>query len=421
MSVLERRPRGTGEADGDGQVFVGSLWMLGSTLAVSLGSFVFWLVAARMSDADVVGRSAGLFSAVFFLSYATSLGLPVAVGRHAATSDPLQTSRFRISVVATFVASALGATALVIIDPADLLVPVMSQGSIIGWLVLVGLAGGVAVSVLVDVRLMGHRRWRSVFVRSAAIAVVRIPPLLWAVDDSSGFWIFVVAAGGYAITAVPYLPALLGGGVREPLRWVDHAEAVRYSLVNYASQLAVQAPLFVTPLVVALVVSDEENATFYLSWGIMTVVYLGIHLLGRTLLVEGSRTQLQVMAQARTTLALGLAVAVPATVLSVPAAPVAERIYGPEHGDMSAMLPLLMLGTIPWVVTRTALAVARVTDDSRTNLLVAGFSAFTVLVGVAVGGAMGDAVGASTGWAIGSVAALGATGPVLWAQLRRPA
>lgn len=416
-STLLRQFRGHPTAGSD-QVLVGSVWMLASTIAVSLGSFVFWLVAARMSDADVVGRSAGLFSAVFFLSYATSLGLPVAIARYAATDDPVDTLRFRWALQATIAAAAVGATVFVLIDPSDLLDPVRRRGAVVGWLVVATLAVGVAVSVIVDVRLMGHRRWRDVFVRSTAIGVIRIPPLLWAVDDDSGFWVFVIAAGGYAVTALPYVPGLLRGAAARGFDRAADAEAVLYAGINYVSQLAVQAPFFVTPLVVALTVGDEDNATFYLSWGIMSVVYLGIHLLGRTLLVEGSRTRADIERQARSTLILGLAVAVPAFVLSFPAGPIAERIYGGEHDQMSSMLPLLFLGTIPWVITRTALAVARARADTAQTLSVALWSAVTVVAGVAIGGLIDDSVTASVGWVVGSVAALTVSLPTLVRQLR---
>ncbi len=393
--------------------------MLASTLSVSLGSFVFWLVAARLSDADVVGRAAGLFSAVFFLSYATSLGLPVAVARFAATRQPIDTTRFRLALAATTMASLVGATVFVLVDPADLLEPVSRHGAVVGWVVMSSISVGVAISVLVDVRLMGHRRWRDVFVRSTAIGLVRLPPLLLAVGDSSGFWVFVVAAGGYAVTALPYLPGLVRGGAPGAWHRTDHREAIRYAGVNYLSQLAVQAPFFVTPLVVALSVGDDENATFYLSWGVMSVVYLGIHLLGRTLLVEGSREHADAARQARSTLLLGFAVAIPAVAAALLLGPLIERLYGAGHDEMSTMLPLLMLGTVPWVVTRTALALARAAADTARTLSVAGWSAATVVAGVALGGAIGDGVTAAVGWLVGSTAALAVSAPTLYRQLHR--
>jgi len=419
MAILTRR-RGAHQRieTGRDQVLVGSIWMVLATGAVSLGSFVFWLIAARMADADVVGRSAGLFSAVFFVSYATSLGLPIAVGRYAASSDPLDTLRFRVALVATAAASAIGVTIFFLVDPRDLLEPVTSRGPLLGWFILCVLSVGVAISVLVDVRLMGHRRWRDVFVRSTVIALIRLPPLLFAVRDDSGFWVFVTAAGGYAVTALPYLPRLVVGAATGPVRWRDHMDAIRFAGVNYVSQLAIQAPLFVTPVVVALVVSDQENATFYLSWGMMSVVYVAIHLLGRTLLVEGSKHRAEIVPQARTTLLLGLGLAVPAAALSVPLSPIFERIYGAEHADISAMLPLLLLGTVPWAVTRTSLAVARTRGATRQTLAVSCWSALTVLTGVTIGGVVGDAATASLGWALGSFCALFVTGPVMWAQLR---
>src|SRR5262249_51948124 len=61
----------------------GSMWLLAGTLAVSLGSFVFWLLVARNVDSSDVGRATALFSATTFVCYLISLGLPVAISRHA--------------------------------------------------------------------------------------------------------------------------------------------------------------------------------------------------------------------------------------------------------------------------------------------------------------------------------------------------
>ncbi len=419
MSSAHAMKRMRSRVASDDQVVIGSFWMLASTVAVSAGSFLFWLIAARSADTDTIGRATGLFSVVFFLSYATNLGLPIAISRFGSSSDDLAAQRFRLAFEASIVSSAMGAAIFLLADPRTLLAPVFQRGSLSGWLVVIALTVGIAVSILVDVRLMGLRRWKSVFARSSAIAIVRIPPLLWAVSDDSGFWIFVVAVGGYAVTALPYVPLVLRGGGHPDRSWQAHGYVVTYSAVNYVSQLAVQAPLFVTPLVVALSVESADNATFYLSWGIMTVVYLGIHLLGRTLLVEGSRAGAALDVQSYRVLAIALAVAIGATIVSLPAGPLIEAMYGNQHDEMSTLLPLLMAGTIPWALTRTCLAIARSRAATRENLVVAAWSAVTALSGVALGGLAGGAVGSAAGWAVGCAASLLVAVPVLFRQLGR--
>jgi O-antigen/teichoic acid export membrane protein len=393
--------------------------MLLATGAVSVGSFVFWLIAARTADTELIGAATELFTAIFFISYATSLGLPPAVARFAAGPDRRETRRFGIALVATTVASAVGSTLFFLVDPAGILDPLTSGGVFGGWAAFTILSAGLAVSVLVDVRLMGHRRWQSVFVRSAAIGIIRLPPLVWALSLDSAAAVFWIAAGGYAVTALPYLPGLMRGAEHGPLRWIDHERAVRFAGVNYAAELAVQAPFWVTPLIVALEIDSDSYATFYLSWGIMSVVYMSIHLLGRTLLVEGRRSGADPVRQARTTMAIALTISIAATAGSLITGPLIALMYGSDHDRIATLLPLLMAGTIPWAITRTSLALARVQASTTQTLLLATATATTVVVGAALGGWLHDATGAAVGWIIGSCAALIVSVPTLRSQLRQ--
>jgi len=401
-----------GRGLGTNHVAAGSFWMLAATASVSIGSFFFWLIASRQTDADVVGRASGLFSAVFFLAFASNLGLPTAVARYGATNDPLHVQRFRAALVATVVMAVIVATIFYVLDPNDLLNPVRSRGTIQGWFILSSLAAGAGVSVLVDTRLTGLRRWTDVFWRSTAISVVRLPLIVPALKDETGFWLFAVAASVYALTSLPYLPSLVRGTATT---WdgAAHLEALRYSAVNYIGQIAAQAPLFATPLLVALTVDDSANATFYLAWGMMTVVYLAVHLLGRTLLVEASKREGSLRKQVMTSLLVGTAVTVPALVLSVPAGPILVFLYGEQHAQISEMLPLLMLGTVPWVLTRTTLAVARALDQTIQTLLVAIWSSVAVMSAVVIAAAVGGARTAALGWAIGCFASIPVALPVL--------
>jgi hypothetical protein len=66
-----------------------SYLMLGST-AVSAGTgLLFWLLAARVTDAGTVGLGAALIAAVSFLSYLTSMALPYGILRFARATTQL--------------------------------------------------------------------------------------------------------------------------------------------------------------------------------------------------------------------------------------------------------------------------------------------------------------------------------------------
>ncbi len=158
------------------------------------------------------------------------------------------------------------------------------------WLVVFLLVAGQSISVLVDVRLMALRRWSLVFWRSLLIAVLRLPFLLWVPDTGAALYVYVVACGRLRDhrCRVPRAPGAPGWLRLRPLP-ADARHALRFAGVNYLGQLAVQAPFFAVPFVVLVQVDAVENASFYLSWGVMSVVYISVQMIGQALLVEGGR------------------------------------------------------------------------------------------------------------------------------------
>ena len=141
-----------------------------------------------------------------------------------------------------------------------------------------------------------------------------------------------------------------------------------------------QAPFFAVPFVVLVHVNAVENARFYLSWGVMAVVYVSIQMIGQALLVEGGRGGADHRRQAAVAMGVGLAVAASATVLSLGLGPLLAGLYGPDYGPVATLLPLLMAGTIPFAVTMTMLTTARIREHSHSTIAVAVAFAVAVLV-----------------------------------------
>jgi O-antigen/teichoic acid export membrane protein len=381
----------------------GSIWLLAATLVVSLGSFLFWLLVTQRAPAEDVGRAAALFSASLFVCYLTSLGLPVAVSRYAPDRSQGSATLFAWSLVLTIGSSLVGVLAFAAFAPESIRDALGSSRPGLAWLAVLLLVAGISISILVDIRLMALRRWPTVFLRSLLIAVLRLPFVLWVPDAGSAFYVYVVAAGGFALTGLAFLWLLVrqDGFRLRPLPTVA-GRAARFAGVNYLGQLAVQAPLFAVPFVVLVQVAAVENARFYLSWGVMSVVYIGVTMIGQALLVEGGRGGADDRRQGTVALGAGLAVATSATILSLGLGPLLAVMYGPSYGPVSTLLPILVAGTIPFAVTTTVLTMARIREHSSATIAVAIAFAGAVLVPTVLLTASHGILGAAWGWALGN-------------------
>ena len=384
----------------------GSAWLLAATLTVSLGSFAFWLVAARRVPADDVGRAAALFSVSLFICYLTSLGLPVAVSRYAPDRSQGSATLFAWSLLLRLASSLAGVAVFFALAPDSVWDSLAAWRPGLAWLTVFLLVAGQSISELVDVRLMVLRRWPLVFLRSLLIAVIRLPFLLWVPAGGAGFYVYVVAMGGFAITGVVFLAFLAQPGWLRFRPLPDRAKrAMRFAGVNYLGQIAVQAPYFVVPVVVLVQVDAVDNARFYLSWGAMSVIYVSIQMVAQAFLVEGGRGGSDPRHQAALSLRAGLAMATAATVLSLGAGPFLAGLYGPAYGPVGTLLPLLVAGTIPFALTMTLLTLARIREHSDLTIAVALGFAIAVLVPTVLLTASDGALGAAAGWTLGNAMA----------------
>jgi O-antigen/teichoic acid export membrane protein len=347
-----------------------------------------------------------LFSASMFICYLKSVGLPVAVSRYASDRTESSATLFAWALLLTAASSLLAVAVFVALAPDSIREGLATWRPSFAWLVVFLLVAGQSISELVDVRLMVLRRWSLVFWRSSLIAVLRLPFLFWVPDTGAAFYVYVVALGGFALTGVAFLVPLAH---RDRLRLrplpTRARRAAQFAGVNYLGLLAVQAPFFAVPFVVLAQVSAVENARFYLSWGVMSVVYISVQMVGQALLVEGGRGGADHRRQAAVALGAGLAIATAATVMSLGLGPLLADLYGSAYAPVATLLPILVAGTIPFAVTTTVLTTARIREHSSLTIAVAAAFAIAVLVPTLLFTASDGALGAAWGWTIGNAIA----------------
>ncbi len=383
-------------------VRLGSVWMLAGAAVLAGGSFIFWAIAARLVEPDSLGAAASLFSSSFFLAYITSLGLPIVVTRMAPDRSAESAWVTRAALSLTVASSVLSAFLFVLVAPIAIVEPIGGR-SIASAALMAGVVASVSFSTIVDARLTVWLMWRTYFWRLAAVTVLRLGSLVFVTASGAGGGLFVAAVWAFGLSSLVFLPLVTGGDAR-PQRPTPETlrRLVVFGSTSYASQLAVQAPLFATPFIVALMVDSEGFGIYYLAWGITSVVLVFVQVIGQALLAESSSRGIAPQ-KTITALSIGLGIVIVAALLSfVAGGGISAALFGSEFRSVGRLLTPLLVGCAPAVAAVMAVTEARLVHSIRATFMASIPYALFTLAGVGIGAGLDGVDGAARGWAVGA-------------------
>ena len=370
-------------ASGHRHLLTGSVALVLTAGVQALSGALFWLIAARVDEQTDVGHATALFTSVLFVAFVAGLGQPVAAARYAAgrTRDDHVLFAWGAGLT-TIAASVFGVVYLLVVSP-----PAVDElrhwHGAAGPALFVLLCAGTALSLLLDVRLMTQRRWGLVLARASVVGAARFPLLMLPIDRDRAVWLLAVAALPTAISGLlgtAWLPKVTGQrhvlGPRPPTA----AAWARYSLVNWASTLSYQAPQFAMPVIVLVNVSADENASFYVAWGVAAVACYVPTAIGQALLAEGGRDGAKVRSQVRLAVVVAGGLMVVGAAIATLGRELVVTLYGDEYRNASEILPALVIAAIPWAVTSVYLTEARVRHRSGATVLITAVLSVAILV-----------------------------------------
>jgi O-antigen/teichoic acid export membrane protein len=167
-------------------------------------------------------------------------------------------------------------------------------------------------------------------------------------------------------------------------------------------------------------VSAEENASFYVAWGVAAVACYVPMAIGQALLAEGGRDGAQVRAQVRLAIVVAGGLMVIGAAIATLGRDLIVTLYGDDYQAAADILPALVVAAIPWAVTSVYLTEARVRHRSAATVLITLVLSTAILVPALVLVPEEGIDGAATAFLFGNiVAALVAFGTHL--QIRRTA
>ena len=420
-AALRNRFRAQTTGQGHRHLLTGSTVLVAGAAVQGLGGMAFSLVVARWGVHEQLGgptktdfgNASALFTSVLFVTYLAGLGLPVALARYSADKSKDSHVVFAWGVVATAVASVVASGLFLwLVHPKA--ARVLSQWQP-GWgpVLFTLIVMGSAFSLIVDVRCMTMRRWNLVLVRILVVGVAKVALLPIARGPHHrAILLFVFLGAPVAVSGfigVLLVNRITDGRHRLGPRPATARAALRYSVINYVSTLAYQAPYFALPLIVLIHVPANINSSFYVAWGIVAIAFYVPSAIGQALLAEGGKDGAHVRSQVR--LAMWLAVGLMAVGAAVTFAGKGVFIaaFGHDYADAAHILPLMMLAGVPWAISSLYLTEARVLHRHVATVLITATLTAAIIVPALIlvpGHGKGHGLdGASTAWFAGNVVA----------------
>ncbi|MBW7882652.1 MAG: phosphotransferase [Caldilineaceae bacterium] len=338
-----------------------------SSAVTSTLGLLYWMLAARIYPADVVGLNSAVISVMVFLSNVAQLSLMNVLNRflpNAGQSTPrMVLAAYVVSGTTATLAGTIFLLGIGLWSPSlrflagDPALALWFVSSIIAW----------CIFVLQDSTLVGLRQATWVPVENTIFAVVKLALLValaqalpqYGVFASWTIAVFVLLAPTNLLIFRHLIPRHVRA-TRARAEAVHLPAVVRYIAGDYFSYLVWMATTNLMPIVVVNVAGAAANAYFYLAWTVAYSFYLVGRNMGMSLLAEAVADSSRLVEYSHKTLVQTLRLLGPAVFVVVLGAPLILAFFGPDYvAEGTGVLRLLTLSALPNIVTSLYLSIAR--------------------------------------------------------------
>ena len=351
------------------------LMVTGKVAQMGFG-FLFWIVAARITDVAGLGTVAASVSAVMLVTQLGLLGVGatmiVSIGRDEPVGRVLDTG-FTV-VTATSLLAALGYVGITALGSGHV-ATTQSTWPFMALFLLAAVCG--TVGVCLDQAGIALGRPAGTVVRYLLGGVVMLgglPVLAAASEGHLGaapvFAVWTVSSVVICVTGAVQLRRWVGYRYRVGLHTAGLRRHLAVGVPNHLLTLTERLPALLVPVLVARLVSPEATAYWYPAWMLAWVAFTVPVQVGLVQFSEGVRRPGELGRTVRSGFASGLLLGGPAAlVLAVFAHPLLSLI-GAEYADQSATaLRVLTLGIIPFAVWQSYNARCRAAGQVREGVV----------------------------------------------------
>jgi len=350
-----------------------SFFIMASSFVAAGFGFFFWMIAARLYSQADVGIATALMSSMGLLILISRLGLDQSVIRFFPGRDKNKVLGTAILVPT---AVALGA-GLVFIAAVDVISPELTIVRTIAPLYLLFL-GTYSVTWVLEGAFNALRKSEHYFALNLLYGsrILFLVPLVFL--GATG----IFSAFGFSfVLGLIFALLLLARCAIRPALGVDRAflrEAWQFSAGAYLAGILMSAPNMVIPIMVLHVLGAESTANYYITYAIVSILFMIPYAFTTSLFVEGSHGG-EMKKSVLRTLASMFALLIPAIIgLSLFGEQILNLI-GKDYVEGMALLRVLALSALFVSICQTFISIAKVRNDIRSLIILSGFVSVALL------------------------------------------
>jgi O-antigen/teichoic acid export membrane protein len=366
-------------------LYANALYLILTNTINSVFGFVFWIIASHVYTTEVVGLASAILSAASLLAMLSGLGFGYGLIRFLKASDnpvKLINSTFTVTGLLSLLVAVIFIVGLGIWAPGlDILRE--NPHYLIVFMLFVPAS---VLDDLADHAMMGERQAKFVFIHNLIFNILRValPVLLAVVLQSFGIFGSWSAAlfVSFLVTVFLLLPRAQPGYRlcfvvdRKPI-----SEVLRYSSLNYLSDLLWNMPGLILPIIVINLLGAKNNAYFYMAWAMSSVLTMIPWSVASSLLAEGANDESKLKNHIQRSLKMATLLTIPIVVLVWFLANRFLLFYGGQYArNASTLLRWLAIATLPLAINVVYFTIKRIQKNVKPVILLTGFMAFIVVI-----------------------------------------
>ncbi|MFY9194196.1 MAG: oligosaccharide flippase family protein [Methanoculleus sp.] len=346
--------------------------MASSFIAAGFG-FFFWMIAARLYSQADVGIATALMSSMGLLILISRLGLDQSVIRFFPQRDK---NRVLGTAIVVPTAVALGA-GVVFVAMVDVIAPDLVVVRTVAPLYL-GFLGAYSITWILEGAFNAIRKSEYYFVLNLLYGsrILFLLPL-----------VFLGAMGIFSSFGLSFVLGLILAFFLlrrcsiHPTPGVDQTflrEAWQFSAGAYVAGMLMAAPNMVIPIMVLNVLGAESTANYYITYAIVSILFMIPYAFTTSLFVEGSHGG-EMKKSVFRTLASMFALLIPAIVGISLLGESILNLIGKDYIEGITLLRVLALSAVFVSICQTFISIAKVRNDIRSLIIISGFVSVALL------------------------------------------
>nr|WP_303715996.1 oligosaccharide flippase family protein [Methanoculleus marisnigri] len=350
-----------------------SFYIMASSFVAAGFGFFFWMIAARFYSQADVGIATALMSSMGLLILISRLGLDQSVIRFFPLRDKNKVLGTAILVPT---AVALGA-GVIFIAAVDVVSPELTIVRTVAPLYLIFL-GAYSITWVLEGAFNALRKSEHYFALNLLYGtrILFLVPLVFL----GAMGIFSAFGLSFVLGLVLALVLLARCSVR-PALGVDRVflrEAWQFSAGAYIAGILMSAPNMVIPIMVLHVLGAESTANYYITYAIVSILFMIPYAFTTSLFVEGSHGG-EMKKSVLRTLASMFALLVPAIIALSLFGEQILNLIGKDYVEGMALLQVLAASALFVSVCQTFISIAKVRNDIRSLIILSSFISVALL------------------------------------------